>query len=443
MCEVRIPGACAGLWTGAVLTTMFAIGPLACVATQSQVPAAPHGAAAMEHQEKVLDQLLAEAPMTAAPAGVDPDLWATLVSDGGEPTPPRVALGRKLYFDLRLSADDTVSCATCHDVTRGFTDQRNVSEGIRDQLGRRNAPTTLNAALIVPQFLDGRSATLDEQALQPILNPIEMGQTSREAVVKKLQAIPEYPPLFQAAFGRGLNYEDIGRAIAAFERTLIFLDAPFDRWRNGEEDALNEAEQRGFVLFEGKARCATCHPLPSVNPIGSDMKFHNIGVSARHQDFEKLAAQALEALQKDSSEQELDRLALSTDLSELGRFMVTRKYRDIGAFKTSPLRNVGLTAPYMHDGSVRTLWDVMDHYNKGGEANPYLDGGIEALALTEAQIDDLVAFLFALTDVRFAADNEAQRQKQKKLAQESRPLRDEALAQRQRLGFEDRLGGKR
>lgn len=405
------------------------------------VPVGAHGAAVEAHQMGELDRLLGGSLIGEPPRGVDPALWAALSEGDGAPTAERVALGRKLYFDPRLSADDTVSCATCHDVTRGFTDRRPVSEGIGGKLGRRNSPTTANAALLIPQFLDGRSATLDEQARQPILNPIEMGQPSGEAVVKKLAGIAEYPPLFQAAFGRPMNYTDVGHALAAFERTLIFLDAPFDRARAGDTGALNAAEQRGLVLFEGKGRCATCHPLNPANPIGSDMKFHNIGVAARNRDFEKLATDALAALSKDSSEEELDRLALATDFSELGRFMVTKKYRDIGAFKTSQLRNVGLTRPYMHDGSLRTLWDVMDHYNKGGEANPYLDGGIEALALTEAEIDDLVAFLFALTDSRFAADNARQFEIQKKLATESRPIRDEALASRKSLGFEARASG--
>lgn len=404
-------------------------------------PIGTHGAATEAHQIEQLDLLLAGRDLAAPPAGVAPALWSVLAAGDGAPTADKVALGKKLYFDPRLSADGTVSCATCHDVTRGFTDRRPVSEGIGGKLGRRNAPTTANAALYVPQFWDGRSGTLDEQARQPILNPIEMGHASGDEVVKKLATMPEYPPLFQKAFGRAMNYDDVGNAIGAFERTLIFLDAPFDRFRAGDTKAMSESAQRGLVLFEGKGRCATCHPLNPANPIGSDMKFHNIGVAARNRDFEKLASDALVALAKDSSEQELDRLALATDFSELGRFMVTKKYRDIGAFKTSQLRNVGLTRPYMHDGSLRTLWDVMDHYNKGGEANPYLDGGIEPLALTEPEIDDLVAFMFALTDVRFEADNARQLEIQKKLAAESRPIRDDALAQRKKLGFETRVSG--
>jgi len=172
----------------------------------------------------------------------------------------------------------------------------------------------------------------------------------------------------------------------------------------------------------------------SANPLGTNNRFHNIGVAARNRDFETLAREALEAL---------DHLALDTDLGELGRFMVTKNRSDIGAFRTLQLRNVGITGPYMHDGSMQTLWDVMDHYNKGGETNLYLDGGIEALALTEEEIDQVVAFLFTLTDVHFAADNGKALDEQKKRAATTRPFRDEALAMREVLPFEERVTGSR
>jgi cytochrome c peroxidase len=206
---------------------------------------------------------------------------------------------------------------------------------------------------------------------------------------------------------------------------------------------LTDAAKRGLELFEGKARCVSCHPLNAANPIGTDNNYHNIGVAARDKDFEGLAKRALEALAVDDSELALDELALGTDMSELGRFMVTRNYADIGAFKTEQLRNVGITAPYMHDGSLQTLWDVIDHYNKGGEDNPFLDGGIEALALAETEIDDLVSFLFALTDGRFADANAQALKKQRERANTTRPFRDSALANREVLGFERRVLGDR
>ena len=181
--------------------------------------------------------------------------------------------------------------------------------------------------------------------------------------------------------------------------------------------------------------------INSSNPIGTDNLFHNIGVSARKQSSESLAGRALGVLKQDNDTEALDKLAIETDMSELGRFLVTKKREDIGAFKTEQLRNVGLTAPYMHDGSLKTLWDVMDHYNKGGETNAYLDGGIEPLNLSENEIDDVVAFLFALTDRRFAAQNDAAFREQQVLAAKRRPIRDNTLAHRELLPFEQRVMG--
>jgi cytochrome c peroxidase len=400
---------------------------------------APHGAMAIPAQEQRLDKLVTR---FATPPGIDPVAWATIyMLAGNETTPERIALGRKLYFDTRLSKDGTLACATCHDVSRGFTDHRSVSEGIGDHLGKRSAPTTMNAALLQSQFWDGRAPSLEEQAKLPILNPIEMGHPDAASAMKALNADPAYAGLFQKAYGRAPNYDDLGRAIASFERTLIFLQAPFDRFAAGDSQAMSPAAQRGLALFNGKARCVSCHMINSSNPIGTDNLFHNIGVSARKQNFEALAGQALRALNQNNDTEALDKLAIQTDMSELGRFLVTKNRGDIGAFKTEQLRNVGITAPYMHDGSLRTLWDVMDHYNKGGETNPYLDGGIEPLNLSEHEIDDVVAFLFALTDTRFVAENEAASRAQQALAAKNRPFRDNALAHREVVPFERRVLG--
>jgi len=407
----------------------------------AEAPAtAPHGAMAMAAQQQRLDQLISSS--TAPPPGVDPVAWAAIyIPPGNELTADRIALGRKLYFDTRLSKDGTVACATCHDASRGFTDHRNVSEGIGDHLGRRSAPTTMNAALFQSMFWDGRAVSLDEQAKLPILNPIEMGHPDAASAMASVGTDPAYQELFQKAYGRAPNYDDLGRAIASFERTLIFLDAPFDRFAAGDSKAISPAAQRGFALFNGKARCVSCHMINSSNPIGTDNLFHNIGVSARKQNFEALAHQALGALKDGSDADALDKLALETDMSELGRFIVSKKRGDIGAFKTEQLRNVGITAPYMHDGSLHTLWDVLDHYNKGGETNPYLDGGIEPLNLSEDEINDVVAFLFTLTDSRFAAQNEAALREQQAYAAKKRPFRDNALAHREMLPFEQRVLG--
>jgi cytochrome c peroxidase len=422
---------------------------LACLAITARVglsvaaePAlAPHGAMAIQEQQQRLAKLIPS--VASPPPGVDPIAWGSIyIPAGNELTADRIALGRKLYFDTRLSKDGTLACATCHDVSRGFTDHRSVSEGIGDHLGKRSAPTTMNAALMQSQFWDGRAPSLEEQAKLPILNPIEMGHPDAASAMAAVNTDPAYVGLFQKAYGHAPNYDDLGRAIASFERTLIFLAAPFDRFAGGDSRAISAAAQRGLELFNGKARCVSCHMINSSNPLGTDNLFHNIGVSARTQNFEALAGKALGVLKENSDSAALDKLAIETDMSELGRFLVTKKRGDVGAFKTEQLRNVGLTAPYMHDGSLKTLWDVMDHYNKGGETNAYLDGGIEPLNLSESEINDVVAFLFTLTDERFAAQNEQAIREQQALAAKNRPFRDNTLAHRDVLPFEHRVMGQ-
>ncbi len=403
-----------------------------------------HGALAPQAQLELLEKLGVAPTVPRQPGGVDIATWSELIPADNATTPERIELGRKLYFDLHLSKDGTVACATCHDVAKGFTDQRPVSEGIGDQLGRRNAPTTLNALFFQEFFLDGRAPSLEEQAKLPIVNPVEMGQPSGEAVVQAIAGDPAYRELFQKAYGRPPNYDDIGRAIAAFERTLVFLGSPFDRFLAGDGQAISDQARQGWVLFNGKARCMSCHALNPSNPIGTDNRFHNIGVAARHQNFNELAKKALKTLAETKGKaglEAIDHLALETDMSELGRFMVTKDRSDIGGFKTLQLRNVGVTPPYMHDGSLQTLWDVMDHYNKGGEANPYLDGGIEPLALSEDEIDAVVALLFSMTDDRLKDENARQHAAQQERSRTQRPFRDEELAMRRVLPFEERAAG--
>jgi cytochrome c peroxidase len=427
------------LTSGLIAATL--LGSLVAAGQPPEIPRGKHGDAGMQYQLEKLEKLAPRWDLTKAPAGFDPVVWAAHVPEDNKLTPQRVELGRKLYFDTRLSRDGSVSCATCHDVTRGFTDQRAVSEGIGGQLGKRNAPTTLNVALLQTLFWDGRSPTLDHQARMPILNPVEMGMPDEATALKAIRDVPEYQEAFKKAYGREMNYEDLGRAVGAFERTLVFVDSAFGRFLGGDSAAISPQARAGWNLFNGKARCAACHPMNPSNPLGTDNRFHNVGVSARHQDFEALARKALKALREDASEQKLDELAVGTDLSELGRFMVTHNRADVGSFRTPLILNVGITPPYMHDGSLATLWDVIDHYNKGGEANPFLDGGIEPLALTEEEIDQLVAFLFTLTDVRFAEENRPQFERQQAAAKTQRPFRDRAMALRQTLPFEQRATG--
>lgn len=307
-------------------------------------------------------------------------------------TAAKVELGKKLYFDKRLSADNTVSCATCHDPEKGFADGKPVGEGIEGKKGTRNSPTVINAAFFDLQFWDGRAKTLEEQARGPIVNPVEMGMPSHEALEKKLRNIPEYEKAFKEVFGtEKFTIDHIVMAIGAFERTLVSANSPFDRYIAGDEKAISEEAKAGWKLFSGKGRCNTCHSFVSVYPFFTDNKFHNIGVAMKDVKFEALAREA----QRPGST--ADDIAFREGVTELGRFIVTREQKDIGAFKTPGLRNVALTAPYMHDGSEATLEAVIDFYNKGGEPNPNLDGGIVPLNLTDNEKKQLVEFMKALT----------------------------------------------
>ncbi|RKH19296.1 cytochrome-c peroxidase [Corallococcus sp. CA047B] len=373
-------------------------------------------------------------PPLKLPPGVSATLWRLAVPPGSEPTPEKVALGEKLFREKRLSADNTVACMTCHEPELGFTDGKALSEGIRQQKVTRNSPTVLNALFNATQFWDGRAGTLEDQAKLPILNPREMGMPDEASVVKKVRAIPEYAAEFQKVFGREVNYDDLAAAIAAFERMQFSGSARFDKFITGDAKALTASEKNGWALFNGKARCNSCHAGNAVSPLFSDQKFHNIGVAAHKQDFVTLARKGVQVV-RTGDEKQIDELALQTEFSELGRFLVTKQENDVGSFKTPTLRNVGITGPYMHDGSLTTLWDVMDHYNKGGVANPFLDGGMQRLGLTEPEIDDVVAFLFTLTDTKFDKLNKEQLAKQR-ARKNTRPERDTAVA----LGKKGNLG---
>ena len=343
---------------------------------------------------------LALAVLALAPAALAQEV-ALPVPDGVLPpevpadnpvTAAKVELGRKLYFDARLSKDDTVSCATCHDPRSGFAEPKPVSTGVGGAQGVRNAPTVLDAAFLREQFWDGRAPTLEAQAVQPIVNPVEMAMPDHAAVEAKLRGIPEYGPLFQKAFGDPkITIARVAQAIASFERTLLSLDAPIDHFLAGDTKAISDAAKRGWELYNGKARCSSCHAHASAFPLFTDEKYHNIGVAAKAVDFESLARQV------EGHPENLAALAHEPHLNQLGRFLVTKQRQDIGAFKTPQLRNVALTAPYMHDGSEKTLADVIAFYDRGGNPNPWLDGGMRPLALTDREKADLVALLETFT----------------------------------------------
>jgi cytochrome c peroxidase len=321
-------------------------------------------------------------------------------------TDAKAKLGDMIFDEKRLSADNSVACNTCHPPHHGFTTHTGASRGVGGHVGKRNAPSILNTMFYKSMFWDGRAASLEEQATLPILNPIEMGQKNPKEAVAKLAAIPEFVEVFQQVFGRPVNWEDMGKALAAFERTRLSTEAPFDRFLHGDKEALNASQQRGWALFTGRARCGSCHTYDPALPLFGDNRFHNTGVAVRRlavrrQDFSQLANRRPDSPPA-GNKAEIDKLALETDYSELGRFLVTKKMEDIGAFKTPFLRDVLLTAPYMHDGSLDTLWDVVEFFNKGGERNPFLDAEMKPLWLTESEVEDLVNFLGALTSDRFA-----------------------------------------
>ena len=340
-------------------------------------------------------------------------------------TPGKVALGQRLFFDARLSADGTIACSTCHDPARAFTDGKPVSTGIGGRAGQRNAPTILNALYNATQFWDGRAATLEQQAALPIVNAVEMGQPSLDAAVARIAAIPEYQQAFRTAFGAAPDGPNLVRAIAAYERSQVSFDSPFDHYITGEHDAIDAAAQRGWELFNTRGRCNKCHALSEDKRDTTnftDNDFHNIGVLIVRHDVAKLAKQARDLLGSG------DAAALAMARALL-RFLVTKKEPHIAAFKTPNLRNLLLTAPYFHDGSHATLWDVIDHYNKGaGLNNPYLDEDIVPLALSERDIDDLVAFLASLTSPAYKDAAAIELKRQRELSRTTRPQRDTARA---------------
>jgi cytochrome c peroxidase len=310
-------------------------------------------------------------PVPMAPLGSGIDLAAL----PDPPTPERVRLGRWLFYDTRLSADGSVSCATCHSPEHAFSQTTPVSAGIRGQKGSRKAPAVINhAGAIFPRFFwDGRAASLEEQALGPIANPIEMGG-SHDTMVSTLSKVEGYAPYFREAFGTpDITKERVAKAIADYERTRMSGNSPWDRWREtGDAAAVSDAVKQGHDLFFGKAECNQCHLGNSF----TDSQFHNLGVGWDPKT----------ATFKDWGRWEFSKNTAAEQPGEADR----------GAFKTPTLREVTKHAPYMHDGSIATLREVVELYNRGGVKNPWLDPKIKPLKLTDAEIDALVEFMKAL-----------------------------------------------
>jgi cytochrome c peroxidase len=273
-------------------------------------------------------------------------------------TTEKVELGKQLYFDPRLSIDNTVSCASCHDPKKGWSNGERFATGVRDQKGGRSAPTILNAGYSVFQFWDGRARHVEGQALGPIENPIEMDMPL-PALVEKLNNIEGYRRQFQEVFGGEATPENIAKAIGAFERTIVSGAAPFDQFKAGDTTALSEQAQRGMDVFFNRAQCSACHAGPNF----TDGGFHNIGVG------------------------------MDDEQPDHGRFAISNLRGDTGSFKTPTLREIARTAPYMHDGRFATLLEVVDYYDRGGTPNSYQDEEIRPLRLTNEQKADLIVFL--------------------------------------------------
>jgi len=273
----------------------------------------------------------------------------------------KILLGKQLYFDTRLSQDNTISCATCHDPSKGWSDEGPTSKGIAGQRGGRRAPPVSNSAYNPLQFWDGRAPSLEEQAKGPIANPIEMGNT-HEVMLRTVDHIPGYAEEFKHVFGtETVTLDQVAQAIAAYERTVVTTDSPFDRYVRGDEGALTAQEKKGLEIFNGKGHCTSCHWGPNF----SDGRFHNLAVTE------------YDPGKKDE-----------------GRYVITNDPRDKGAFKTPTVRDAALRAPYMHSGTEKTLRAVVELYNVGGRTgDPNLDALIVPLGLSEAEIDALVAFM--------------------------------------------------
>ena len=290
------------------------------------------------------------------------DLYLPVPADSLMST-ERVALGRTLFFDPILSRDRRLACAGCHDPERAFTDGRARSVGVFGRVGSRSVPTLVNRGYGRFFFWDGRTSSLEDQVLRPIEDPLEMDLPLRD-VVTRLRRNREYSARFQTLFGRIPTHVDLATVLASYVRTILSGNSPFDRHMNGEPRALSEQALDGLRLFRGKGNCTACHVGPTV----TDGDFHNTGVAWR-----------------------------GGELLDQGRYQVTGKEEERGAFKTPTLRNVERTAPYMHDGSLATLEDVIEHYDRGGNPNPTLDTEIRPLQLTSDEKQALIAFLRALS----------------------------------------------
>ncbi len=309
----------------------------------------------------------------------------------------KIALGKKLFHDVRFSSTNTISCASCHDAKKAFTDSYEKAVGVFNSIGVRNTPTLLNVGFFEHLFLDGRESSLENQALKPILNSIEHGLSNQSQVLKIILADAEYISQFKMVFDidkSEISPRHMEKAIASYERTLISGNSPFDKYYFGRDKTqLSPSAARGLRIFRRKGNCANCHEISWDNALFMDNRFYNIGIE--YEVLSEIISTLVSGLKQGKR---LSRFSLTdTQKSALGRFQVTGRISDIGKFKTPTLRNIELTAPYMHNGSVKTLMEVVEYYDQGGHDNPFLDAAIFPLHLTEQEKKDLVAFMSSLT----------------------------------------------
>lgn len=336
---------------------------LACFALLFDQSAQAQSAAAKSGIRPIGRPVEIKAPLGLPPVPIPAD---------NPPTEETIALGRRLFYDPIISADGTISCASCHAPEFGFSDNHPVSEGVGNKLGARHAPTVINSAYSNLQFWDGRATSLEEQALGPMASPVEMAHTL-DGIVKRLQADPNYLAAFKKAWGTDhVTIEMVAKSIASFERTVLAGDSPFDRFMSGHDSAaLSPEAQRGMIVFikKNKGNCKACHSIDKNYSLFTDNKFHNLGVGAD----------------------------THGNMKDVGRYAITKNEDDMGSFKTPTLRNLANRGPYMHDGSFPTVKDALADHVGGGIWNSYLDREIHSLdVLTLDERNDLMQFLDSL-----------------------------------------------
>lgn len=338
------------------------------------------------------------APIRTPPLGLPP----VPVPQDNPITEAKVALGRKLFYDRRLSLNNTFSCAMCHIPEQGFTsNEMATAVGFEGRSVRRNAPTIYNTAYLTRLFHDGREYNLEQQVWGPLLATNEMANPAVGTLIEKVRALPDYRGRFEAAFdGRGPTMETLGMALASYQRTLVSGASPFDRWRyRGEQDAVGVSARRGFTLFTGRAGCSACHLIGQDSAPFTDNRLHNTGVGYResmHPEPETRPVVVAPGIVLNVPSSVIGSVSEPV-ANDLGLYEVTQDPADRWKYRTPSLRNVALTAPYMHNGSLGSLRDVVELYNAGGVPNEVLSPLIHPLGLGPAEVDDLVTFLQSLT----------------------------------------------